>query len=93
MRGTLYFSGCRVAKLIRDGEIGDGEIGEGGCEETFHCSSLTYKHDATCSCFIELNKQWYTFLPNWDISRVLFYILFVGRNSKAVLDRGRGRGT
>ncbi len=26
---------------IRDGEIGKGQIEEGGCEETFHCLSLT----------------------------------------------------
>jgi hypothetical protein len=26
---------------ISNGEIGDGEIEEGGCEETFHCKSLT----------------------------------------------------
>ena len=25
----------------RDGEIGKGQIEEGGCEETFHCLSLT----------------------------------------------------
>ena len=29
-------------------------------------------HSATCSCSVELCKQWHTladFLPNWDISR------------------------
>ncbi len=26
---------------IGEGEIGEGEIGEGGCEQTFHCLSLT----------------------------------------------------
>jgi hypothetical protein len=31
---------CR-GRDYRDGEIGDGEIEEGGCEETFHCKSLT----------------------------------------------------
>ena len=44
------------------GEIGDGDIEERGCEET----TLYYKpnlinmnvHSATCSCSIELNKQW-----------------------------------
>jgi hypothetical protein len=30
-------------------------------------------HRATCSCSVELYKQWFTladFLPNWNISRV-----------------------
>ncbi len=33
-------------------------------------------HSATCSCSIELYKQWYKladFLPNWDISRGFLY--------------------
>jgi hypothetical protein len=28
------------------------------------------------------------FLPNWDISRFFFYILFAGRNSEAAMGRG-----
>ncbi len=31
---------CR-GRDYRDGEIGDGENEEGGCQETFHCKSLT----------------------------------------------------
>ncbi len=65
------------SSFIREGEIGDGEIGEGGCEETFHCLSLTYKHERS-QCSTELNKQWYTladFLPTWDISQVLLHII------------------
>ncbi len=49
-------------------------------------------HSATCSCSIELYKQWYTlaeFLPNWDISRVFFFILFAGRISEAAMGGAR----
>jgi hypothetical protein len=48
-------------------------------------------HNATYSCSVELYKQWYTladFLPNWDISRVFFYILFAVRISEAAMDIG-----
>jgi hypothetical protein len=51
---------------------------------------------STYSCSVELNKQWYTladFFSNWDISQGFFYILFVGRNSEALLGRDRGWGT
>ncbi len=51
-------------------------------------------HRATCSCSVELCKQWYTladFLPNWDISRGFFYILFAGRISEAAMG-GSGVG-
>jgi hypothetical protein len=37
-------------------------------------------HSATCSCSIELYKQWYNladFLPNWDISRGFLYISLI----------------
>jgi hypothetical protein len=52
-------------------------------------------HSATCSCSIELYKQWYTladFLPNCDISRGFLYVCIIyiaGRISAAVHD-GRG---
>jgi hypothetical protein len=51
-------------------------------------------HSATCSCSVELYKLWCTladFLPNCDISR-FFYILFAGRDSEAVVGRGRVGG-
>ncbi len=52
-------------------------------------------HRATCSCSVELYKQWYTladFLPNWDISRGFFYILFDGRISEAAMGGEGVRG-
>ena len=51
-------------------------------------------HRATCSCSVELYKLWYAladFLPNWDISRGFFYILFAGRISEAAMG-GSGVG-
>ncbi len=51
-------------------------------------------HSATCSCSVELYKQWYAladFLPNWDISRGFLYVCIIyiaGRIRAAV--RGRG---
>ncbi len=50
-------------------------------------------HSATCSCSIELYKQWYTladFLPNCDISRGFLYVCIIfiaGRISAAVMAR------
>ncbi len=51
-------------------------------------------HRATCSCSVELYKLWYSladFLPNWDIARGFFYILFAGRISEAAMG-GAGVG-
>jgi hypothetical protein len=48
-------------------------------------------HRATFSCSVELYKLWYTladFLPNRDISRGFFYILFAGRISEAAMAGG-----
>jgi hypothetical protein len=50
---------------------------------------------ATCSCYVELYKLWYTladFLPNWDISRGFLYILFTGRISEPAMGGGGGGG-
>jgi hypothetical protein len=41
-QGETRWRVCR-GRDFRDGEIGDGEIEEGGCEETFHCKSLTWE--------------------------------------------------
>jgi hypothetical protein len=49
-------------------------------------------HSATCSCSIELYKQWYTladFLPNWDISRGFLYISLIHREDQRSCD-GQG---
>ena len=61
-----------------------GEIEEGGCEETFLCKNPKIRkmqvHRATCSCSVELYKQWFTladFLPNWDISRGFLYVCII----------------
>jgi hypothetical protein len=48
-------------------------------------------HSATCSCSVQLYKQWYTladFFPNWDISRGFLYVCIIyiaGRISAAVM--------
>jgi hypothetical protein len=48
-------------------------------------------HSATCSCSVELYKQWHTladFLPNWDISRGFLDVCIIyiaGRISAAVM--------
>ncbi len=50
--------------MIRDGEIGDGETEERGCGETIlyqkHNLINMKVHSATCSCSVELYKQWFT---------------------------------
>ncbi len=45
-------------------------------------------HSATCSCSVELYKQWYTladFLPNWDFRGVLHIINLAVRISAVVM--------
>jgi hypothetical protein len=46
-------------------------------------------HSATCSCSVELCKQWHTladFLPNWDISRGFLYISLISKETPSYCD-------
>ena len=55
-----------------------------------------YVHSATCSCSVELYKQWYTladFSPNWNFRGVFsIYILFTVRISEAAMGGAGVRG-
>ncbi len=45
-------------------------------------------HRATCSCSVELYKQWFTladFLQNWDISRGFLYLSLISSEGSAKL--------
>ncbi len=55
-----------------------------GVKRLFFCSNPNVRkmkvHSATCSCSVELYRQWYNladFLPNWDISRGFLYLSLI----------------
>ncbi len=69
------------------------------CEETFHSLILTKEKcwfaeppAVVLLNYISCGILWRNFLPNWDISRGILFILFTGRISEAAMGGGGGGG-